>query len=68
METTMTIRMSTTEYQHTHGQKPRGYGYWAFFFDDSKTPIFMTDNWGEARKRAFAYARAHKHEDIRLGA
>jgi hypothetical protein len=67
METDMSIEINTNEYQFAHGKKPRGYGYWAFFFDSSHTPVFIADNWGDARKRALAYARAHQHECIRLG-
>ena len=35
----MTIHFSTTE-SISHGRKPRGYGYWGFFFDVTKNVWF----------------------------
>ena len=32
----MTVHFSTTEFECSHGRKPRGYGYWGFFFGDAK--------------------------------
>ena len=29
----MTPHFNTNEYEFSHGKKPRGHGYWAFFFD-----------------------------------
>ena len=36
----MTIHFSTTEFECSHGRKPRGYGYWGFFFGVTKNVWF----------------------------
>ena len=39
-KTRMTIHFSTTEFECSHGRKPRGYGYWGFFFGVTKNVWF----------------------------
>jgi len=35
------VRVETNRYERSHGKKPRGYGRWAFYFDDKGgEPIF----------------------------
>ena len=60
------VRVETNRYERSHGKKPRGYGKWAFYFDDKGgEPIFTptsmsyTDavKWakGEAKKAGKEY-------------
>lgn len=63
----MSIQVSTSEYEFSHGKKPRGYGQWAFFFDNDKEPFWATGKYGDAKKMAVAYAVTKKHSRIKVG-
>jgi len=60
------VKVETNRYERSHGKKPRGYGKWAFYFDDrggepifTPTPMSYTDavKWakGEAKKAGKKY-------------
>ena len=52
----MTIHLSTTEFEVSHGRKPRGYGYWGFFFGVAKNVWFAPNvcDFADAKKAARA--------------
>ena len=60
----MSIEISTTNYEFSHGKKPRGYGKWAFFFDGGDVPLFFTGKFSEAKRMAIAYAVGHNFSKI----
>lgn len=52
------MEIKTTEFEWSHGKKPRGEGCWAFAFGKNKTPVFVSMmKWSEAKKWATAKAR-----------
>ena len=53
----MTIEVSTTEYEFSHGHKPRGRGAWAFEIAGAVTFIPGTLTYGEAKREAVRIAR-----------
>jgi hypothetical protein len=63
----MTVDVSTTNYEFAHGKKPRGYGYWAFYFGSDPEPHFYTGSYGEAKKAAVADAVAKGHPFVAVG-
>jgi hypothetical protein len=36
VEMKVTVRFNTTEFEFSHGRRPRGFSYWGFFFGDAK--------------------------------
>lgn len=66
-----TIEVSTGEFEFAHGRKPRGRGFWAFYFGFRRTRGGTVDPWFapgsqtygdavkaakvEARKRGFSF-------------
>lgn len=62
----------TTEYEFSHGQKPRGYGQWAFFFgftrQGSEHAWFAPQAcyFTEAKKQAQAEARRRGLDYVRV--
>jgi hypothetical protein len=54
----MRVEFSTTEYEFSHGRKPRGEGCWVFFAKGNRAKWLSTSNqtYGEAKKRARAWA------------
>lgn len=55
----MTTDFITTQYEFSHGRKPRGIGYWAFFFNSAGDEPWFAEGalpYGEAKKLAKAEA------------
>lgn len=46
----------TNKYEITSGKKPKGFGSWAFEIGNSV--VWITGNYGEAKKQAIAKAKA----------
>lgn len=63
----MTTRVETRAYEFSHGRKPRGYGDWAFFFENDATPRFFHGSYSEAKKQAVAAARANRVKSVSVG-
>ena len=61
------MQVSTSNYEFTHGKKPRGYGQWAFFFDGESAPFWYTGSYAEAKKMAIRYAVSKGHHLIAVG-
>ncbi len=69
------MTISTTSYEFAHGRKPRGRGYWFFFFDgnqDVTNRAFTFQSAGnmpysEALRDAKAMARIGGHYHIEVG-
>lgn len=55
----MTTEFHTRNYEFTHGRKPRGFGSWAFTFEDDETVWWAPAprTFAEAKKAAVAEAR-----------
>lgn len=64
----MTIQIITTNYEFCHGKKPRGYGQWAFFFDNEAEPFWSTGKYSEAKKMAVTYAVTKGFSVVKVGA
>ena len=47
----------TEKYEGSHAKKPKGYGGWAFQYDDDSEPHFFHGNYADAKKQAVAEAR-----------
>lgn len=63
----MSIQVRTTEYEFSHGKKPRGYGHWAFFFDNITDPGFIEGWYADAKKKAIEYAKDKNYSRIKVG-
>lgn len=68
-----TIEISTTSYEFVHGRKPRGRGYWVFFFDgqthvDDGFYSRPAQLYSAALTDALTYARAKGHHKVTVGA
>ena len=64
------MEIETTQYEFSHGKKPRGYGNWAFFFDgnyDIDAAMFHLGTFREACTFARAWARAKGFSRIEVG-
>jgi len=61
------VEFTTTEYEWAHGKKPRGFGYWAFFFDREEEPLVSCASYSQAKKMALAYAVTKGHSVVRVG-
>jgi len=57
----MRVEVKTSEYEFSHGKKPKGTGSWAFFIDgdigDVLRAHWFNGKYSEARKQAVAKAR-----------
>ena len=57
----MKIEVKTSEYEFSHGKKPKGTGHWAFWMGRDSADIskahWFTGKYGDAKKRAMAMAR-----------
>ena len=62
----MTIHFSTTEFEFSHGRKPRGYGYWGFFFGVTKN-VWFAPNVSRLRRREEGRARGSQAPQLRRG-
>jgi hypothetical protein len=62
------MHVSTTEYEFSHGRKPRGEGCWAFAFGNDETPWFVTGcrPYGEAKKAAVAEAKVRREWFVKV--
>jgi hypothetical protein len=65
-ESTM-IEVNTREYEFAHGNNPRGYGHWAFFFDRSTEPYWVEGRYTDAKKAAVKEARRLGFRFVRVG-
>ena len=48
------MEVSTTQYEFSHGKKPRGFGTWGFFFDgkrDADQAFWFSGSYGNAAAR-----------------
>ena len=63
----MTVQVSTTEYQFSHGKRPRGEGSWAFFFTDAHV-FWFTGKYADAKRAAVAEAKQRGVQTIKVGA
>ena len=64
------VRVETNRYERSHGKKPRGYGQWAFYFDDKGgEPIFTPKamSYSDAVKWAKGEAKKAGKEYIYVG-
>src|SRR6056300_1226950 len=64
------VRVETNRYERSHGKKPRGYGQWAFYFDDrGGEPIFTPKamSYSDAVKWAKGEAKKAGKEYIYVG-
>jgi hypothetical protein len=64
------VRVETNRYERSHGKKPRGYGKWAFYFDDKGgEPIFTPKamSYSDAVKWAKGEAKKAGKEYIYVG-
>lgn len=64
------VRVETNRYERSHGKKPRGYGQWAFYFDDrGGDPIFTPKamSYSDAVKWAKGEAKKAGKEYIYVG-
>jgi hypothetical protein len=53
----MAVEVNTTEYEFSHGKKPRGYGYWAFQVGRNPEPFFAKGGtYSEAVREAKQHA------------
>jgi hypothetical protein len=61
------VEVRTSEFEFSHGRKPRGYGNWAFEFgaDDMR---FYAGNYADAKAKAVKDAKAAGIDRINLGA
>lgn len=52
-------RITTSEFELAHGRRPRGFGWWGFFFGDEPEPRFTPSGstFGEAKRWAMITAR-----------
>jgi len=56
----MSVEVNTTEYEFSHGKKPRGFGCWAFQIGRDPEPYWSHGNYGQAVKDARKMAVAKK--------
>lgn len=64
------VEVRTNRYQRAHGKKPRGFGQWAFYFDDiGGDPIFAPKamNYSDAVKWAKGEAKKAGKREIYVG-
>ena len=62
------VEVDTHEFRFSHGKAPRGFGQWAFFFDNSNEPVFAPhSSFADARRWAVAEAKAGGHSVVRVG-
>ena len=61
----MKTQVNTRPYEFAHGKKPRGFGSWAFTFDNDETPWWApTSTYGDAIKAARAEAAKRNARDV----
>jgi len=66
----MSIEVNVNDYVFAHGHRPRGRGYWAFFFkrhDDVANAFWHTGTYAEAKKAAVAEARRRNAPTVFVG-
>jgi len=64
----MRVNVSTSKYEWAHGRKPRGVGYWAFFFGGKKFETFWHfGSYTEAKVAAVAEAKRKKVATMEVG-
>jgi hypothetical protein len=64
------VEVKTNRYQRTHGKKPKGFGQWAFYFDDmGGEPIFVPKamSYSDAVKWAKGEAKKAGKREIYVG-
>ncbi len=56
----MSITVSTTQFEFSHGKKPRGTGLWAFDIEGWPVPYFAPTEltYAQAKQHAIAHARS----------
>tara|TARA_Y100000310_G_C20360842_1_gene658905 strand:- start:316 stop:528 length:213 start_codon:yes stop_codon:yes gene_type:complete len=62
--------VGTTEYENSHGHKPRGWGNWIFLVWESEKchgEVTVTGNYGEARRKALAIANVERAVKVTVG-
>ena len=68
----MPFTVSTREYEFSHSHKPRGYGNWAFTYNDrtgDKFPLlaWRCGSYGEARRDAVREAKRVGFDSMEVG-
>lgn len=58
------IEFQTTQYEFSHGKKPRGFGTWAFQITGQI--FYATASYGEAKRQAAEKARAAGVSRVRV--
>lgn len=55
----MTTEVSTTQYEFSHGKKPRGAGYWGFQIghDRGAQQVWLSGTYSEAKRLALKVGR-----------
>lgn len=64
------VSYSTSQYEFAHGKKPRGSGYWAFFFDgerNSDTAFWFNGPYGAAKEAAKKWAQSKGFTKVEVG-
>lgn len=64
------MEFSTAEFEFSHGKKPRGFGYWAFFFGrnpNAEAVFAPRGTFAEAKRWAAKEAKAAGHNFVRVG-
>jgi hypothetical protein len=60
------MEVNTREFEFSHGKKPRGSGFWIFFFDNARTFTFA-GKYGDAVRAAKIEARQQEVYEIKVG-
>jgi hypothetical protein len=66
----MKIEVKTSEYEFSHGKKPRGFGSWAFYMGSEQDTLkahWFHGTYAEAKKQAQAKAQELGVGFIRVG-
>jgi hypothetical protein len=66
----MNIEVRTSEYEFSHGKKPKGSGHWAFYMGSERDTLkahWFVGKYSEAKKQALAKAQELGVESITVG-
>lgn len=64
------MKVNTLRFERVHGKKPRGFGNWAFFFNDETDidqAFWHNGSYSEASRWAVKYALAKGYTSVTLG-
>ena len=63
----MRITVNTTEFENSHGRKPRGHGYWGFRLSGGMNDgreFWATDKYSAAKGQALAKAEWFRYDTV----